>query len=129
MDQSVHAAEGLRLAADLASRHQSRLTALYVKELSPSQRHEQSVAELGQGSAEAITRTNRAIRHVIDESAKRLQAALAVEERERGLEVEWRCLGRYSLPPGDSYVEIGAPVLCYAADSGNSCRTVDMGYP
>ncbi len=92
MDQSIHAAVRLRLAADLASRHQSRLTALYVKELSPSQRHEQSVAELGQGSAEAITRTNRAIRQVIDESANRLQAALAVEERERGLEVEWRCL-------------------------------------
>lgn len=92
VDQSTHAAERLRLAADLASRHQSRLTALYVKELNPSQRHEQSVAELGQGSTEAITRTNRAIRHVIDESVKRLQAALAVEERERGLEVEWRCL-------------------------------------
>jgi nucleotide-binding universal stress UspA family protein len=92
VDQSTHASERLRLAADLARRHQSRLTALYVKELSPSQRHEQSVAELGQGSAEAITRTNRNIRHSIDESLKRLQAALEVVEREHGLEVEWRCL-------------------------------------
>ena len=48
VDQSAHAAERLRLAADLARRHQSRLTALYVKGLSPAQRHEQSVAELGQ---------------------------------------------------------------------------------
>jgi nucleotide-binding universal stress UspA family protein len=57
VDQSAHAAERLRLAADLARRHQSRLTALYVRELSPAQRHEQSIAELGQGSAEAITRS------------------------------------------------------------------------
>jgi len=92
VDQSAHAAERLRLAADLARRHQSRLTALYVKGLSPTQRHEQSVAELGQGSAEAINRTNRSIRQSIDETVKRLQSALEDVKREYGLEVEWRCL-------------------------------------
>ena len=59
LDQSEHALERLHLAADLARRHQSRLTALYVRELSPVQRHQQSIAELGQGSAKAISQTNR----------------------------------------------------------------------
>jgi nucleotide-binding universal stress UspA family protein len=92
VDQSQHVSERLRLAADLARRHHSRLTALYVRELSPAQLHEQSVAELGQGSAEAITRTNRSIRQSIDESVGRLRSALEDLEREHGLEVEWRCL-------------------------------------
>ena len=92
VDQSAHAAERLRLAVDLARRHHSRLTALCVRELNPAQRHEQSVAELGQGSAEAIRRTNQRIRQSIDESVKALQLALEDAKREHGLEVEWRCL-------------------------------------
>lgn len=92
VDQSKHASERLRLAADLARRHQSRLTALYVRELNAAQRHEESIAELGQGSAEAITRTNRGIRKSIDDAAERLRSALQDVEREHGLEVEWRCL-------------------------------------
>jgi nucleotide-binding universal stress UspA family protein len=92
VDQSKHAMERLRLAADLARRHQSRLTALYVRELNAVQQHEQSIAELGQGSAEAITRTNRRIRRSIDDTAERLRSALEEIEREHGLEVEWRCL-------------------------------------
>lgn len=92
VDQSVHAAGRLRLAADLARRHQGRLTALYVKEMSGAQRHEQSVAELGQGSAEAITRTNQSIRRSIDETAKQLQSTLEDVKIACGLEVEWRCL-------------------------------------
>ncbi|HEY2464538.1 MAG TPA: universal stress protein [Steroidobacteraceae bacterium] len=92
LDQSEHAFRRLRLTADLARRHQSRLAALYVKELSPSQRHQQSISELGQGSAQAISRTNREIRHSIDEASERLQSALEEIRREYELEVEWRCL-------------------------------------
>jgi K+-sensing histidine kinase KdpD len=57
VDQSEHAFERLRLAAALAHRHSSRLTALFVRELNPVQRHQQSIAELGQCSSDAITRT------------------------------------------------------------------------
>src|SRR5665213_244265 len=92
VDQSAHASERLRLAADLARRHQSRLTALFVRELNPAQLHEQSVAELGLGSADAIIRTNGRIRQSIDEAVHRLRSALEDVEREHGLEVEWRCL-------------------------------------
>jgi nucleotide-binding universal stress UspA family protein len=92
VDQSERASERLRLAADLASRHMSRLTAIYVRELTPAQIHELSIAELGQGSSDAITRTNRSIRESVDEAAERLRAALEEVKREHSLEVEWRCL-------------------------------------
>jgi nucleotide-binding universal stress UspA family protein len=92
VDQSRHASERLRLAADLARRHQSRLTALYVRELNAAQHREESIAELGQGSAEAIARTYRRIRKSIADAAERLRSALQDIERDQGLEVEWRCL-------------------------------------
>ncbi len=92
VDQSGRSPERLRLAANLACRHQSRLTALYVREMNPAQRHEQSIAELGQGSSDAIARTNRRIRQSIDETAERLQSMLEEVRAESGLEVEWRCL-------------------------------------
>ena len=92
LDQSEHAFVRLRFAADLARRHQSRLTALCVRELNPGQRHEQSIAELGQGSAEAMTRTNRHIQNSIDEASERLLSALEEIRREYELEIEWRCL-------------------------------------
>jgi nucleotide-binding universal stress UspA family protein len=92
VDQSAHALERLRLAADLARRHESRLTALYVRELNPAQRHEQGIAELGQGSSDAIARTNRQIRKSIDEAAEQLRSALEEIGRKYELEIEWRCL-------------------------------------
>jgi nucleotide-binding universal stress UspA family protein len=92
VDQSAHADERLRLAADLARRHESRLTAIYVKELTPAQTHDQGTAELRLGSAQARDRTNRRIRTSVDETAERLKAALYELKREHGLEVEWRCL-------------------------------------
>jgi nucleotide-binding universal stress UspA family protein len=92
LDQSEHALQRLHLAADLARRHQSRLTALYVRELSPAQRHRQSIAELGQGSARAISQTNRQIRHSIDEAIERLRSALEEIRLDYELEIEWRCL-------------------------------------
>lgn len=98
VDQSKRAAHRLRLAADLARRHESRLTAIYVRELNSTQLHDQRTAELGLGSAEAIDRTNRRIRKSIDETTRRLQSVLDELKREHGLEVEWRCLdGRGSI--------------------------------
>lgn len=92
VDQSERAAGRLHLAGDLASRHHSRLTALFVRELSASQLHEQRVAELGQGSSQAISGINERIRSTMDAAAERLRAALAQMQQRDGLEVEWRCL-------------------------------------
>jgi len=92
VDQSEHALERLRLAAALAHRHKSRLTALFVRELNPAQRHQQCIAELGQGSADAITRTHRHIRQSIDEATDRLRSAVEEAKRKHQLEIEWRCI-------------------------------------
>ena len=76
VDQSEHAAERLRLAADLARRHASRLTAIFVRELNPAQMDEQRIAELGLGTAAAIGRMNEAIRRRINECAERHRLTL-----------------------------------------------------
>ena len=92
VDQSDRAHERLRLAADLARRHQSRLTAIFVRELNQLQMHDRSVSELGLGSANAIDATNQRIRDSMSEKADRLHAELQNMQNQYGLEVEWRCL-------------------------------------
>ncbi|MGH9482551.1 MAG: universal stress protein, partial [Terriglobales bacterium] len=79
-------------AVDLALRHASQLTALYVRQWSPAQQDERATGELGLVSAEELDRLDRRIEASIDGAAERLQSALKVFERERGLKAEWRCL-------------------------------------
>ena len=93
VDQSDGALVRLRLSADLARRHSSRLTALFVRERNPAQLHEQSTAELGLVSCEEINRTNQRILKSIDDTAERLRSALEAIKLEHRLEVELRCLG------------------------------------
>jgi nucleotide-binding universal stress UspA family protein len=92
VDQSERAPGRLRLAADLARRHGSRLTAIYVREPNPTELHLQGVAELGLGSVSAINRVAQQIEKSINEGADRLRSELDELKREFGLEVEWRCL-------------------------------------
>jgi nucleotide-binding universal stress UspA family protein len=125
VDQSEHAPERLRLAADLACRHVSRLTALYVREPNPAQRHEQGIAELGQGSSEAISRTNQRIRKSVDEAAERLRLTLEELRRKHGLEVEWRCLdgaGSIVVPQHARFAD-----LCVLSQDISAAAT-DTGY-
>jgi nucleotide-binding universal stress UspA family protein len=92
VDQSDRAVERLRLAADLARRHGSRLTAIFVRELTREQIHDQCVAELGLGSAQAMGEANQRIQKSIDERAALLRKTLENAGHESGFEVEWRCL-------------------------------------
>jgi nucleotide-binding universal stress UspA family protein len=92
VDQSKRAVYRLRLAAELARRHESRLTAIYVREPSPAQMQDQGTAELGLGSARAIERKNQSIQKAIDETAGQLQSTLDEVRIEYRLEVEWRCV-------------------------------------
>jgi nucleotide-binding universal stress UspA family protein len=92
VDQSDRAGECLRLAAELAGRHRSRLTAIYMKEKNAAQLHEQGIAELSRGSPDAMSWTKQHIEEAIDGTAERLRASLKGFEREYDLEVEWRCL-------------------------------------
>lgn len=92
VDQSEGALVRLHLAADLARRHSSKLTALYVRERNRAQLREQSTAELGCVSSEQMDRTNQRIRQSIDETAERLRLTLEAIVRKHGLEVELLCL-------------------------------------
>jgi len=82
----------LRLAAELAQRHGSQLTAIFVRELDPDQLYAQSIAELGLASADAIAAANLRIRRSLWEGAGRVRALVEEVGREYGIEIEWRCL-------------------------------------
>lgn len=92
LDQTDGASVHLRLAADLARRHDSRLTALYVREWSPAQIDDRKNAELGLGSAQELDELDRRIEGSIDQAAERLRSELEALKGEHGLRVEWRCL-------------------------------------
>ena len=92
VDQTEHALARLHLAADLARRHGSRLTAIYVRELNAAQLHDERVAELGLGSPAAISRTTERIEKSMHDAADRLRSALAALGHDDALEVEWRNL-------------------------------------
>jgi len=92
VDQTERAGVRLRLAADLARRHGSQLTAIFVRELGPDQLHAQSIAELGLASADAIAAANLRIRRSLWEGAGRVRALVEEVGREYGIEIEWRCL-------------------------------------
>ena len=89
-DQSESAHQDLRLAADLARRHGSRLTALFVRAHTPMQLREQRVAELGLASADAMARENRHIERSIDECIDKLRSELTAYGERYGLATEWR---------------------------------------
>lgn len=92
VDPTQAALERLRLAADLARRHASRLTALYVKEQTPEQLHAQSTAELGLVSSQELESAGRRIDQSIDATAQPVRLALEALALQHGLEVEWRCV-------------------------------------
>lgn len=92
VDQSECASARLHLAADLARRHKSRLTALYDQEWTARQRARQNTGEFGLASAEWIDRLQREVGRSIDAAAERLRAELRALAREHHLETDWRHL-------------------------------------
>jgi nucleotide-binding universal stress UspA family protein len=92
VDQTEAALVRLRLAADLAGLHSSRLTALFVRQRTPKQLDDVGAAELGLASADAIVEVNRRIEASIDAAADRLRAALETLTSEHGLTTEWCCV-------------------------------------
>ncbi|MGP0093162.1 MAG: hypothetical protein ACLPKB_24955 [Xanthobacteraceae bacterium] len=90
VDQTEGALVRLRLSADLAARHGSRLTAIFVREWSPAQLEERGTAELGLVSGKELDRLYGRIEASIDDAAERLRSVLDGLARERGLTAEWR---------------------------------------
>jgi len=92
VDQTDGALARLRLAADLACRHDSRLTALFIREFSQTQLQMRKTAELGLVSGEDLDRLNRRLQLSIDEAVDRLRSQFEALGREHRLEIEWRCV-------------------------------------
>jgi nucleotide-binding universal stress UspA family protein len=87
----------LRLAIDLASRHQARVVALYAWELSDEQLEERRTADMGLASGAAYDRMMRREEAQIDEDAKSTRSVVEALGHQRGVEIEWRCVtGRIS---------------------------------
>jgi nucleotide-binding universal stress UspA family protein len=89
-DQKEGAHFRLRLAADLASRHKSRLTVLFVREFNQAQLGLRKTAELGLVSGADLDRLDQRIQSSIDEAAERLRAMVQALGSEHHLKVEWR---------------------------------------
>ena len=82
----------LRLAVDLAARHESRLTALFVREWSRAQSDRHKAAELGLVSAQGMRDLEQTIAATMQAAIERLRTALESLARERGVAAELRCV-------------------------------------
>jgi nucleotide-binding universal stress UspA family protein len=92
LDQTENSFLRLRLAANLAIRHKSHLTALYVREWNREQLDRRKTAELGLVSRQSLHRLDETIEASIEEAAERLRSMLDLLARERGVDAELRCV-------------------------------------
>jgi nucleotide-binding universal stress UspA family protein len=90
VDESESSPIRLRLAAELAIRHGSRLTALHVRERSRAQLDLRKAAELGLVSAQGLHDLDRGIEASIEAAAERLRSTLAALARDYDFEAELR---------------------------------------
>jgi nucleotide-binding universal stress UspA family protein len=90
VDQAPSAPLRLRLAIDLARRHHSHLTALFVNVMSLRQMEQCGAAELGLASAEQYATLNRGIEATIDNASESLRAILDLSAVEDRLLTQWR---------------------------------------
>ena len=86
VDQAENALISLRLAADLAIRHGSRLTALYVREPNDAQLRWHRSAEAGLVSAKDLHELERSIERSMQAAAERLDSSLAALTRGHDIE-------------------------------------------
>ncbi len=88
VDQTEDSLVRLRLAVDLAIRHGSHLTALYVREWNRDQLDRRKSAELGLVSAEGLHSLDRSIEASMQAAAEQLRSTLAALTRGRAVEAE-----------------------------------------
>jgi nucleotide-binding universal stress UspA family protein len=89
LDASEGSSSRLRLAMDLAGRHGSRLSAVFVDEWNLEQRESRATAELGLAAAPDLERLDRSIAADIERSATRLRTLLAAFRKDHSLQFEW----------------------------------------
>lgn len=112
LDQTDEAAVRLRLAMDLALRHNGRLTALFVDEWNIAQIDQRPSAELSDGAHTA---------------SRRHREELEWFHTERGLEFEWHYMREFAAPAVKQAALYAD--LCVLCDQGSSnCANVDRAF-
>jgi nucleotide-binding universal stress UspA family protein len=92
VDQADSSLARMQLALDLATRHGSRLTALFVRERSRSQLDARKAAELGLVTADGLRNLDEQIEGAIRHAAERLGSALAASAQSSTVEAEFRVI-------------------------------------
>lgn len=90
LDQTNRSFVHLRLAADLARRHGSHMTALYVREWNPAQLAHRNTAELAGRPLADVEALDTAVEASIGESALEAHTEIERVAKEYGIEIEWR---------------------------------------
>lgn len=90
LDQTNRSFAHLRLASDLARRHRSCITALYVREWKPEQLAHRKTAELAGRPLAEVEELDLAVEASLDESAVNAQAEVASVAAEYGIAIDWR---------------------------------------
>ncbi len=108
----------LQLAIDLASRHRSHLTALFVDEWNDLQMQSRATAELGLGSARALEAVDRVVGAEIGRAATRLRGELESAHGKCALDAEWAHVERFSKAAIQSFLPFTD--LCILGHQGAS---------
>jgi nucleotide-binding universal stress UspA family protein len=123
LDETPGSLLRLRLAADLARRHGSRLTALYLREWTPEQLARRQTAELAGRPLSEMQQLERGVEASIDTTEGSLQTELERLAGEYRLEVEWRSvdgepmevLPQHARYADLSILDVNTPALSTAA--------------
>ena len=109
LDPASRSPAHLRLAVDLARRHTSSITALYVREWSPEQLALRRTAEIAGRSLAEVGEIDQEVAQSIERSARELQATFERQTAQYGLSSEWRMVGGESdnvLPQHARYADL-----------------------
>ena len=102
LDSTTRALEHLPLAADLARRNDSHLTALYLPEWSEAQLEHRRTAELAGRSLADVEAIDSSVAAALTLSGDELRAQLERLATQLGLQVEWRVVAGQ---PGDVLIQ------------------------
>jgi nucleotide-binding universal stress UspA family protein len=82
----------MRLAADLAHRHDARMIVLYVEHRTEHQSHRLKAAELGLLPADKLDELEHLIDGSVSQMTAKLHDMMISLQGDHGLDVEWRCV-------------------------------------
>jgi nucleotide-binding universal stress UspA family protein len=132
LDQSDRSHAQLELAVDLARRHGSFITALYVREWSAEQLERRKTAELAGRSLAEVADIDQVVEDSIDRSAHELRATFESLTTRHGLNSEWRMVeGEPStiLPQHARYADLCILAAGAPADDASAEMLFTAGRP